>query len=100
MGRKRNERADRGEQMNSRTEDRNSENRNIESESLASNNGMEAGRAERIRGPGVESDRQAGDEGVDDSAMSRTHRDDMSGTPAHGDRLSGRESGRQRNESQ
>src|SRR5687768_340000 len=32
-------------------------------------------------------DQSAGDEGVDDPAMSATHRDDMTETPMHGDRL-------------
>lgn len=66
--------------------------------------GMEADRAERIRTPGTHGDTRAGDEGVDDTAMSRTQRDDMSGTPRHGDRLAGEQtnenmSTRQRNES-
>ena len=39
-------------------------------------------------------------EPLDDSAMARTHRDDMSATPAQGDRLSERASSSQREQAQ
>jgi hypothetical protein len=45
-------------------------------------------------------ERNGQSEPLDDSAMSRTHRDDMSTTPAQGDDLSERESSSQREESQ
>jgi hypothetical protein len=95
MDRKANDRASHGERTNDR-----SDRMNEESESLGSVNGMEAGRAERTRSAGAHGDAQAGDEGVDDPSMSRTHRDDMSTTPAHGDRLKSSEKSSQRDASQ
>ena len=44
-------------------------------------------RMDRVKGAGSHGDMRAGDEGLDDSAISRTHRDDMSATPMHGDEL-------------
>ena len=58
-------------------------------ESTPSVPGMEADRAERTSSAGAHGDARAGDEGVDDAAMSRVRRDDMSATPMHGDRLAG-----------
>jgi hypothetical protein len=82
MPRKRNSRAIEREQQDKRMtmQDRGNE-------SLASENGMEADRADRTRGAGARGDALAGDEGVDDPAMSAGHRDDMTETPLHGDRL-------------
>ena len=51
------------------------------------NRKMENDRMDRVQGAGSHGDMRAGDEGLDDSAMSRTHRDDMSATPMHGDSL-------------
>jgi hypothetical protein len=51
------------------------------------NRKMENERMDRVQSPGSHGDMRAGDEGVDDPAMSRSHRDDMSATPMHGDRL-------------
>ena len=48
---------------------------------------MEDDRLDRVRSTGANGDASAGDEGVDDPAMSRTRRDDMSTTPRHGDEL-------------
>lgn len=44
-------------------------------------------RMERVRNADAHGDQRAGDEGVDDPAMSRTHRDDMSATRMQGDKL-------------
>ncbi len=51
------------------------------------NRGTEDDRMERLGSTGAAGDQSAGDEGLDDPAMSRSHRDDMSATPMHGDRL-------------
>ena len=51
------------------------------------NRKMENERMDRLQGAGSHGDMHAGDEGVDDPAMSRSQRDDMSATPMHGDRL-------------
>jgi hypothetical protein len=51
------------------------------------NRKMENDRMDRVQGAGSHGDMHAGDEGVDDPAMSRSHRDDMSATPMHGDQL-------------
>lgn len=48
---------------------------------------MENDRLERMPGSDAHGDTRAGDEGVDDSALSRSHRDDMTSTPRHGDEL-------------
>lgn len=48
---------------------------------------MENDRLERMQGSDAHGDTRAGDEGVDDSALSRSHRDDMTSTPRHGDEL-------------
>ncbi|HET9441422.1 MAG TPA: hypothetical protein VFO52_14695 [Longimicrobiales bacterium] len=74
------------------------------SKKSSSTSGMEGDRAERIRTAGTHGDARAGDEGVDDPAMSGTQRDDMSSTPPHGDRPAGegtneKMSARQRGES-
>lgn len=50
------------------------------------NRKSENDRLERVQGDGSHGDMRAGDEGLDD-AMSRTHRDDMSATPMHGDQI-------------
>jgi hypothetical protein len=51
------------------------------------NRGTEDDRMERIKTPGSNGDMRAGDEGLDDPATSRTHRDDMTTTPGHGDKM-------------
>jgi hypothetical protein len=76
MGRKKMDRANLGEQ------DSNSRNESVESVS-----GMENDRAERTMSAGSHGDAQAGDEGLDDPAISRAHRDDMSASGMHGDKL-------------
>ena len=92
MGRKKNSRANERERN-----DRRMTMQERSNESFASESGMESDRADRVRSAGARGDAQAGDEGVDDPAMSAAHRDDMTETPMHGDRL--REQG-QRMESQ
>jgi hypothetical protein len=82
MGRKKMDRANSGEERNSRSMDASSRN-----ESFESTRGMENDRAERTMSAGTHGDAQAGDEGLDDPAMSRAHRDDMSATRMHGDKL-------------
>ena len=72
MGRKKLDRASQREQNN---------------ESLESVSGMETDRAERVMSAGSHGDAQSGDEGLDDPALSRGHRDDMSREPMHGDSL-------------
>jgi hypothetical protein len=94
MGRKRNERSNSSEQTDSRDE------RDNQSAPMLSENGMEAGRAERTPSEGTQGDQRSGDEGVDDPALSRMHRDDMSTTPAQGDGLDSGQSSGQRDESQ
>jgi hypothetical protein len=54
---------------------------------MAKRNKSNDERLERVRGAGSHGDARAGDEGVDDPAMSRSHRDDMSTMPNHGDKL-------------
>ncbi|HEY0304122.1 MAG TPA: hypothetical protein VGC44_04075 [Longimicrobiales bacterium] len=49
--------------------------------------GMQEDRIERVNAHGANGDTRSGDEGLDDPAISRTHRDDMSATPMQGDRL-------------
>lgn len=44
-------------------------------------------RMERVKSADAHGDQRAGDEGVDDPAMSRTHRDDMSASRMQGDKL-------------
>lgn len=51
------------------------------------NHKLENDRMDRVQGAGSHGDMHAGDEGVDDPAMSRTQRDDMSATPMQGDQL-------------
>ena len=51
------------------------------------NRKIENERMDRVQSTGSHGDMRAGDEGVDDPAMSRSHRDDMSATPMHGDKL-------------
>ncbi len=51
------------------------------------NRKTENDRMERVQNADAHGDMSAGDEGVDDPAMSRSHRDDMSATPKHGDGL-------------
>lgn len=48
---------------------------------------MENDRLERMQGSDAHGDTRAGDEGVDDAALSRSHRDNMTSTPRHGDEL-------------
>jgi hypothetical protein len=72
MGRKNIDRASEREQNN---------------ESLENVSGMETDRAERVMSAGSHGDAQAGDEGLDDPALSRGHRDDMTSQPMHGDSL-------------
>lgn len=95
MGKKKTERATTGEQNNRDSRSMNAESRN---ESLESENGMESDRAERTQGAGSHGDAQSGDEGVDDPAMSRAHRDDMSATPLQGDELKNQRMQSQRSE--
>lgn len=83
MPRKKKDRANIGEQNDSR----NMTSQDEGVESLGQMNGMEADRAERTRGAGSHGDAQAGDEGVDDPAMGAVHRDDMTETPMQGDSL-------------
>jgi hypothetical protein len=82
MPRKRNSRATEREQQDKRMTMQERGN-----QSFASETGMETDRAERMRGAGARGDALAGDEGVDDPALSTAHRDDMTETPRHGDRL-------------
>jgi hypothetical protein len=51
------------------------------------NRKLENERLDRVQSTDSHGDMRAGDEGVDDPAMSRSHRDDMSATPMHGDEL-------------
>lgn len=87
MGRKKNDRESQREQNSDRSMNADSRNAESRNESLESMNGMETDRAERTMSAGSHGDAQAGDEGVDDPAMSRAHRDDMSTTRMHGDKL-------------
>ena len=48
---------------------------------------MENDRIDRMHASDAHGDARAGDEGVDDAALSHSHRDDMSATPRHGDVL-------------
>ena len=93
MPRKKNSRANMGEQNDSR----NMTSQDEGVESLSQTSGMEADRAERTSGAGSHGDAHAGDEGVDDPSMGAVHRDDMTETPMHGDRLA---EGSQRMQSQ
>jgi hypothetical protein len=95
MGRKKMDRANTGEQNNENRRGMNADSRN---ESLQSENGMESDRAERTMSAGSHGDAQAGDEGLDDPAMSRAHRDDMSATPMQGDELESQRMQSQRSE--
>ena len=72
MGRKKNDRANQREENN---------------ESLQTERGMENDRAERVMSAGSRGDANAGDEGLDDPALSRAHRDDMSASRMQGDKL-------------
>lgn len=60
---------------------------------MAKRNKSNEDRLERVRGAGSHGDAHAGDEGVDDPAMARSHRDDMSTTPQQGDKLGNMEAG-------
>ena len=82
LRKKKNSRSNMGEQNDNRMTTQDGGNESVESVS-----GMEADRAERTSGAGTHGDAHAGDEGVDDPAMMSTHRDDMTETPMHGDRL-------------
>jgi hypothetical protein len=95
MGRKKMDRANSGEQNNETRRGMSADSRN---ESLESENGMESDRAERTMTAGARGDAQAGDEGLDDPAMSRSHRDDMSATPMQGDKLESQRMQSQRSE--
>jgi hypothetical protein len=73
MGRKKIDRANQREENN---------------ESLETEHSLESDHSERVMRGGARGDANAGDEGLDDPAMSRAHRDDMSATRMQGDKLS------------
>ena len=72
MGRKKIDRANQREENN---------------ESLETEHSLESDHSERVMRGGARGDANAGDEGLDDPAMSRAHRDDMSATRMQGDKL-------------
>jgi hypothetical protein len=51
------------------------------------NRSQDSDRMERVQNADAHGDMSAGDEGLDAAAMPRSHRDDMSATPMHGDEL-------------